>query len=181
MGMQIPDHELWKRAAAGERAAFGVLFDRHSRAVYNHCFRLTASWSDAEDLTSTVFLQAWRRRGQLRTESVLPWLLTVATNCTRNEWRSQRRRRNLLGRIGAPEPVADHSEDVAGRVDDERRMSEVLTAVRKLPRSQAEAIYLCVWSGISYSEAATALGITESSVRARVRGAGPSSAPISNQ
>jgi hypothetical protein len=28
---------------------FGVLFDRHPRSVYNHCFRRTASWADAEE------------------------------------------------------------------------------------------------------------------------------------
>jgi DNA-directed RNA polymerase specialized sigma24 family protein len=50
------DRELWERAAAGSGEAFGELFDRHSRAVYNHCFRLTASWTAAQDLTSTVFL-----------------------------------------------------------------------------------------------------------------------------
>lgn len=60
------DASLWEQAGAGSGEAFGVLFDRHSRAVYNHCFRLTASWATAEDLTSATFLLAWRQRGRMR-------------------------------------------------------------------------------------------------------------------
>src|SRR5258708_24002316 len=39
------------RVAAHDGQAFGRLFDRHARRVYNHCFRRTADWSLAEDLT----------------------------------------------------------------------------------------------------------------------------------
>lgn len=164
------DGVLWARAAAGSAAAFGMLFDRHARAVYNHCFRLTASWSAAEDLTQSTFLQAWRRRAAVRLEhdSALPWLLAVATNVTRNERRGLRRRLRLAGRVPADHPAADHADDVAARVDDERRMAEVLAAVARLPRAQREAVALCVWSGVSYPDAAAVLGIAEGSVRARV-------------
>jgi RNA polymerase sigma-70 factor, ECF subfamily len=57
-------------------SGFGRLFERHGRAVYNYCFRRTADWSAAEDLTSVVFLEAWRRRKDLRLDgdSLLPWL-----------------------------------------------------------------------------------------------------------
>jgi DNA-directed RNA polymerase specialized sigma24 family protein len=55
------DTALWTRAAAGDRHAFGELFERHAEAVWNHSYRLTASWSQAEDLTSGTFLVAWRK------------------------------------------------------------------------------------------------------------------------
>lgn len=164
------DGQLWSSAAAGSGAAFGVLFDRHARAVYNHCFRLTASWSAAEDLTQSTFLQAWRKRTKVRLErdSSLPWLLAVATNVARNHRRGVLRRLRLAGRVPAEHAVADHADDVAARVDDERRMARVLAAVRRLPRNQQEAVALCIWSEVSYSDAAAVLGIAEGSVRARV-------------
>ena len=59
---------LWQRAVAGDPDSFGELFERHSRSVYNYCFRRTGSWSQAEDLTSVVFLEAWRRRSDVRLE-----------------------------------------------------------------------------------------------------------------
>lgn len=74
------DAALWERAAAGETDAFGLLFERHVRSVYNYCFRRTGDWSQAEELTAIVFLEAWRRRRdiQLEREDALPWLLGVA-------------------------------------------------------------------------------------------------------
>ncbi|MFV2103891.1 RNA polymerase sigma factor [Micromonospora sp. LOL_024] len=48
--LRPPDEALWSSIAAGEEMAFGSLFDRYSRAVYNHAFRLTGSWSAAEDI-----------------------------------------------------------------------------------------------------------------------------------
>ena len=124
------DAELWALAAGGSAAAFAQLFDRHAAGVYNHCFRLTGSWAEAEDLTSTVFLQAWRRRAEVRVTGggVRPWLLAVAGNTARTERRSLARRLRLAARVGPPPAAADHADDVAERVDDERRMAAVLAA-----------------------------------------------------
>jgi RNA polymerase sigma-70 factor (ECF subfamily) len=164
------DDELWEAALRGDAESFGQLFDRHARAVYNHCFRLTASWSRAEDAASTAFLTAWRKRDRLRlvNGSALPWLLVVATNVTRDQWRAGRRRRLLADRLRADPNIADHADDVAGRIDDQRRMAEVLAAIKRLPRGEREAVVMCLWAGVSYPDAAEALGIAESAVRARV-------------
>lgn len=164
------DHDLWSQVTAGSGPAFGVLFDRHAKAVYNHCFRLTASWAAADDHVQSTFMVAWRKRGQLRLErdSVLPWLLAVATNVVRNDRRGLVRRLRLVQRVPADTPVPDHADDVAGRVDDQRRMASLLAAVNRLPRNEREALALCVWSAVSYPDAAAVLGITEGSVRARV-------------
>ena len=63
-------------AVGGDDDAFGALFERHSRAVYNFAFRWTADWAAAEDLASEVFLTAWRRRREVvfttESGSVLP-------------------------------------------------------------------------------------------------------------
>ena len=164
------DRALWSQAAEGGGHAFGVLFDRHAKAVYNHCFRLTASWAEAEDHLQATFLLAWRKRAEVRLEreSALPWLLTVATNVVRNDQRSLTRRLRNLRRVGEERPMPDHADQVAERLDDQRRMKALLNAVAKLPRNEREALALCVWSGVSYADAAAVLGITEGSVRARV-------------
>ncbi|SHN43616.1 RNA polymerase sigma factor [Cryptosporangium aurantiacum] len=164
------DRRLWAAAAGGDRDAFGVLFDRHARAVYNHCFRLAGNWAMAEDATAATFLSAWRHRSDLTLtrESALPWLLTVATNTVRTEHRSLRRQTALLHRAGPPAHVPDHADDIAGRIDDERRMGELLAATRTLPRAEREALALCVWSGVSYADAAVVLGISETGVRSRI-------------
>jgi RNA polymerase sigma factor (sigma-70 family) len=166
----LADRELWRLIGERDPLALSALFDRHLRAVCNHCFRATASWHSAEELSSSAFLRAWQKAGAepLRSDSALPWLLTVATNLAHNERRAAGRRIRLLGRLRRPEPVPDPADEVAARVDDEARMRTVLAAVRQLPRAEREALALCVWSGVSYAEAAAQLGIAEGSVRVRI-------------
>jgi RNA polymerase sigma-70 factor (ECF subfamily) len=163
------DAALWERAAAGEQDAFGQLFERHARRVYNYCFRRTGDWSQAEELTAIVFLEAWRRRRDVRLqrEDALPWLLGVATNLIRNLRRTHRRWRSAIERLPRAR-AADFAVDVDARLDDERRMTAVLRALGTLPRADQEVLALCVWEGLSYEEAAVALDIPVGTVRSRL-------------
>jgi RNA polymerase sigma factor (sigma-70 family) len=163
------DAELWRRAADGDPDAFGVLFERHARTVYNYLFRRTADWALAEDLTSLVFLEAWRRRREvlLEHETALPWLYGVATNVLRNRRRSQWRYRAALERV-AREPGGDLADDADARLDDERRMRSALRLLSKLPKREQDVIALCGWSELSYEEAALALGLPVGTVRSRL-------------
>lgn len=164
------DPELWARAAAGDRAAFGELFERHVEAVWNHAYRLTASWSQAEDLTSSTFLLAWRKCADIRLirDSALPWLYTVAGNLARDERRGATRFLRALRRVPDTSVEADHADDVVHRVDEDARMARVLTAVRSLPRAERQAVELCLLGDLSTADAAELLGVAESSVRARI-------------
>jgi RNA polymerase sigma-70 factor (ECF subfamily) len=171
MNLRNPtDAVLWSRVRDGDEDAFGVLFDRHSRTVYNYCFRRTADWSAAEDLTSVVFLETWRRRGHVRMESgsLLPWLYGVATNVLKNHRRALKRHREALARMPALPSAQDGSEEAAERLDAERRMSQVIKSIRALSRRDQEVLVLCVWEGLGYAEAATALGIPVGTVRSRL-------------
>lgn len=71
--------ELWSRVRTGDPAAFGELFDAFRDRVYWHALRHTRVASDAEDVTALVFLEAWRKRPQVRIVdgSQLPWLLAL--------------------------------------------------------------------------------------------------------
>ena len=63
---------LRARIRAGDHHAFGELFDKHARDVYNHAFRLTADWSVAQDVVSLTFLEAWRLRERLEPDGDSP-------------------------------------------------------------------------------------------------------------
>jgi RNA polymerase sigma factor (sigma-70 family) len=167
----LSDGELWALSAEHhDGEAFGMLFERHVSAVYAYCFRRTASRSTAEDLTSVVFAEAWRKRKDVRLsgESVLPWLLAVANNATRNAERSVRRHRRLIARLPPPEQVPDIAEDAARRADSERVMRTVQAAVQGLSAPEREVLELCDWAGLSYAEAADALGVPVGTVRSRL-------------
>lgn len=165
------DEELWSHAATdGSGEAFGELFERHADRVYAHCFSRTGSWSMAEDLTSVVFLEAWRRRSEVRFsgDSALPWLLAVANNATRNAQRSLRRHNLLLAKLPPPGEEADIAVDAAARVDQERLAQHLLCAMGGLRQAEQEVLALCDWAGLSYADAAIAMGVPEGTVRSRL-------------
>lgn len=165
-----PDGDLWQQAADGDPSAFGALFERHINAVYTHCFRRTGSWSAAEDLASVVFLEAWRRRREvsLSGDSILPWLLAVSNNVVRNRDRSLRRHRRLLAKLPAAVVSPDPAEEAVSRVDDERAMRRVLEVFSRLLPDEQDVLALCVWAGLSYADAAVALGVPVGTVRSRL-------------
>ena len=164
------DTELWQRSAAGDRGAFGELFERHVAAVWNHAYRLTASWAQAEDLTSSTFLLAWRKRGELRLvrDSARPCLYAVAGNLARTEFRSSTRFLRAVRRLPGEHVEADHADAVAGRVDDDRRTRRVLEVVRTLPRAERQAVELCLLGELSTADAAAVTGVAEVSIRSRL-------------
>jgi RNA polymerase sigma-70 factor (ECF subfamily) len=156
---------------AGDSSAFAELFDSYARAVYNHAFRLTADWSTAEDVMAATFMEAWRLRENVDPEggSLRPWLLGIATNTARNQYRSNRRYRRAASAAAAAErAVPDHAEEVADRVDDRRRLATALTALAALRRPEREVIALCLGEGLDYEAAAEALGIPVGTVASRL-------------
>ena len=168
---ELSDRVLWARARDGDAAAFGVLFERHGGRIYNFCFRRTGDWALAEDLTSATFLLAWRSREReaLRAGSALPLLFGVATNVLRNQRRSLKRAREAFARLPLPPgEEADFAEEAATRLDDEAAMRHLLVVFSRLPRREQDVLALCEWSGLTYEEAAFALGIPIGTVRSRL-------------
>jgi RNA polymerase sigma-70 factor (ECF subfamily) len=86
----------------------------------------------------------------------------------RNQRRSLRRYRDALRRVPAPAQEPDFAEDVAGRLDDERHMRDVLGLLRLLKPVDRELIHLCVWTGLTYEEAAAVLGVPVGTIRSRL-------------
>jgi RNA polymerase sigma factor (sigma-70 family) len=164
------DDELWRRARQGEAECFGLLFDRHGPAVRAFCARRTGSLDAADDLVSIVFLQAWRRRAdvELIDGNALPWLYGIARRTMQHRWRTARRHRRALERLGSPPAAADHADEVAARLDDERHLARLKAAFQRLKRADRDVLLLCVWQGLTYEEAAVALGVPVGTVRSRL-------------
>jgi RNA polymerase sigma-70 factor (ECF subfamily) len=156
------DEADWALAARGEGEAFGRVFDRHRNRVRRHSLRLVPVLDDAEDVVAATFLEAWRRRDNVRfvNGSMLPWLLVTATNVARNMSRSHRRHRALLDRLPAPIPHPDHADSF-----DEGPAS---AALLQLSIADQQVITLCVLHDLSEADAASALGVAPGTVKSRL-------------
>ncbi|WP_244200409.1 RNA polymerase sigma factor [Micromonospora arborensis] len=168
--IRADDGELWQRARQGEAECFGVLFDRHGGAVRAFCARRTGSIDAADDLVSIVFLEAWRRRGEVELVdgNALPWLYGIARRTIQHRWRTAVRHRRALERLAPAPATPDHAEEVAGRLDDERHLARLRAALERLRPPDRDVLLLCVWQGLTYAEAAVALGVPVGTVRSRL-------------
>lgn len=148
------DAVLWSE---GDRESFGVLFERHVEAVWNHAHRLTGSWERAHGITSETFLTAWRTRAEaapLR-DSALPSLYLTAGAVVRRD-------------PDRPPIVDGRAEEVVHRVDGESWTREVVEAVGRLPQEQREVAELCLLGDLAVADAAAHLGVAETAVRSRL-------------
>jgi RNA polymerase sigma-70 factor (ECF subfamily) len=161
---------LRARIRAGDTDAFGRLFDEHAGRIHRHAARTTGCVSTAEDVVSLTFCEAWRLRETLRPDgdSVLPWLLGIATNVLRNTRRAARRHRAALDRLRPHDPVPDFADGLVDRLHDTERLAAAAAALRRLRPAEREVFALCVWSELDYAQAAEVLGVPVGTVRSRL-------------
>jgi RNA polymerase sigma-70 factor (ECF subfamily) len=139
--------------------AFEQLYKAHAREVYQYALALLSNPADAEDVTQTTFLNAYRafQRGE-RPHKPHNWLIAIAHNVCRMRWRQAGTRPREVALEEAPEPVA---------LDQEKpKLDEVLTALACLTFNQRSALVMRELEGRSYQEIAELLDVSVSSVEA---------------
>ena len=103
-----PD-DLIARARAGEREAFGVIFEQHSRFVYKFIYAMLGDASAAEELKQETFLAAYRSVQNLRDETKLKtWLCGIAKNLVYKFLRARRKEGINSGAEIESLALADH-------------------------------------------------------------------------
>lgn len=144
--------ELVLRARTGDRAAFGALYARFTRAVHGVVMSRTPR-ADVDDVVQDVFLIAMQRLTALHEPAAFAgWLMTIA----RNRATDHLRRMPAMGEM--PVLVAPGGGDRADAL-------AVLDAIRSLPATYAETLTLRLVEGMTGPEIAACTGLTEGSVR----------------
>lgn len=159
------DAELLARAADGDRAAFGQLYDRHVRPVYWQAYSVVRDADEAEDITQDVFITTWNkiRAINLVDESALPWLLVTARFTALNA----RRRALKVRHSELDQDLADGSS-VEDEVEGAQIRAEIDKAVAALSPTDRQLYDLCVVGDHTYELAARELGVSHAVVRNRL-------------
>jgi RNA polymerase sigma factor (sigma-70 family) len=134
------------------------LYRAHGGEVYRYAFAVLGNHADAEDITQTTFLNAYRALEQgVRPRKPSNWLLTIASNAIKQRFRQEQSRPR---QVELDERIAHSEQD-----DDEGpSVGELLTALSKIPPQQRQAIVLREFEGRSYAEIAEILGVTTSAL-----------------
>lgn len=161
------ESKLVVSAKAGDRAALETLFRQNQDDLYRLSLRLM--WSDkalAEDLAQETMLAAIEGLGSFRgTATFRTWLFSIAFNIYRGHLRRSKltREKSATFREIATESVG--ADEVAAEAQKHDLMQRAFSMIAS---GQREAVYLRDILGCTYSEAATILGVSLSSVKNRV-------------
>jgi len=140
--------------------AFERMYRRYVRDVYRFALALVRNPSDAEDVTQTTFMNAYRAL-QSGEEPRRPqnWLMTIAHNTARSRVRRAVRRPREV-------PLDDVVGQLAVPEHERTNIKELLRALGRLPFNQRAAITMRELEGRSYPEIAETLGVTVPAVEA---------------
>ena len=134
---------------------FQAFLEREREVVYRVLLGLVGP-DDADDVFQETFIKALRAYPPARGDGDLRgWILTIARRAAIDAARSRRRR---------PEPVADPDRATADPAP-EPADPALWAAVRALPPRQRQAVTLHYVGGLTYAEAAGAMGCSEDAAR----------------
>lgn len=176
---------------SGDRAAFELVVGPHLKGLKAHCYRMSGSWHEAEDLLQESLLRAWKGVSTFRGESSLKtWLYTVTTHACLEQL-EKRRVRTLPFALGpatpaevgpfAPDLDRPWLEPMPGDPEDdafspEARLSSkqsvafaFLTLVQQLPPRQRAVLLLRDVLGFQASQCAELLETSVASVNSALQ------------
>ena len=153
-----------------DETAFTALAEPHRRELHVHCYRMLASFDEAEDAVQETFLNAWRGRSGFQGAQFRAWLYRIATNVCLDMLRRNSRRAagtRSLAEIPWIQPYPDLLLDQAAPTDQQPEAIAIeretislafLAALQALPPRQRAALIARDVLGWPASETAEALG-----------------------
>ncbi len=159
----IDDSTLISYARQRDTAAFGLLYERYLDRVYRYISYRTGNTAVAEDLTSEVFLNAWKaiERYEDRGYAFSTWLLRLANNEVTDYYRTNRNDMSLPDTDMHQSTLPEPSQFVDGQVE----QLELLRAVQQLPDEWRQIILLRFVEGIPFDEVASIIGKSSGACR----------------
>lgn len=131
--------------------------------LWRYAWSLTRDRDAADDLVQDCVERALRKRLLwIPGRPLKPWLTKMLLNLFRDRWRRDSR---------APMVELDQIADLAahGSTAEERlEIKAIWKSLEKVPQDQREALLAVVIAGLSYKEAAAALGIPQGTLMSRI-------------
>lgn len=160
------------KARRGDITGFETLVTLYERKVYVLALRSTGSSEDAADLTQEVFLRAWRSLNSFRGSSGFgTWLFRITMNlCV--DFARRRQAQPQIQPIEGEEEIVLRQSDPASEpeqaLEHQELRRELTAALNSVSEEHRKIVLLRDVSGLSYSEIAEALEISEGTVKSRL-------------
>ncbi|MEE2786600.1 MAG: RNA polymerase sigma factor [Myxococcota bacterium] len=175
---EMSDEELMERYRDGDIDAFERLLNRHEHKMFGFLHRKIGDRQKAHDLLQDVFLRVIRSAPQYRRKSrFTTWLYTIARNLVVDELRrmSHRRHRSLNApltpgdRTGLEDKLPGRSADGFMTTDGAQIKARINDALNQLSEAQREVFIMRELMNLSFKEIGEVIGISENTVKSRMR------------
>ena len=173
---QVPESEMIRRIASGDREAFVRMMRRYNQKLYRTARSILKDDAEAEDSVQEAYLTAYRSLDGFRGDAALStWLVRIVVNESLGRLRKRKRDAEVI-RLGhgdderdvlettMDEATFDQPERAALRAET-RRLLEA--KIDLLPEAFRTVFMLRAVEEMSVEETAAALGIPEPTVRSR--------------
>ena len=168
----MDDKHMLVRARRGELSAFEELVRKYEKRVYAVALRSSGSPEDAADITQEVFLRAWRSIETFRGDSGFStWLFRITMNMCVDHARhkqSQPQCQPLVIGEDAERPIPDTAPTPEEYLDNSELGRELAAALDAVSEEHRRIVLLRDVSGMSYTEIAEVLEISEGTVKSRL-------------
>ena len=163
-----PEDDLALRFAAGDEGALEAVYRRWAPLVLSLARQSLGDGAEAEDVTQTVFLAAWRgRHGYRPDRGPLPaWLVGIARRKIADAL-SARTRRADTAAAAAREPV--RSPDPSYAQDAVLNRVDVTRELRRLPEAQRRVLCLAFYDDLTQTQIAHVTGWPLGTVKSHAR------------
>ena len=167
------DAQLVQQCLQGDGSAWEELVRRHSRRIFNICYRFTGNGTEAEDLSQDVFLRVYKTLGSYRSAhgGFATWMTSVTRNLLIDHYRRTKRDR-VTDSLEDAMPVVESKESSARRPDQQALLgelsSQVQSALTRLSPELREAVILRDLQQLEYAEIRQILDVPEGTVKSRI-------------
>jgi RNA polymerase sigma-70 factor (ECF subfamily) len=164
------DHDLLRRALAGDEASFTTLYRRRQACVYRFALQMTGRPSLAEEVTQEVFLTLIRDAGRFDPSrgTLAAYLYGIARNHVMRSLERERVNVPIDDELDSGGSPWTAREDTLADLTRGETIESVRQAVLALPANFREVIVLCDLHEMSYVQAASAMGCLVGTVRSRL-------------
>jgi RNA polymerase sigma-70 factor (ECF subfamily) len=172
--MQVTDAAVVAQVLAGNRDAFRILVERHSRNLYHLVYRMTGSSEDSEEIVQDSFLRAFKGLEKFELRSNFgTWVYRIATNRTLDFLKSKKMSDTQTYRI-AEDPEPDDSRQIQlaatapgpdRMVISEQMKSRIAQALSLLTPAERVAFTMRHMEGRSIGEISKTLNLKSSAAK----------------
>ena len=169
----MDDKHILARARRGELDAFEELVRQYEKRVYAVALRSSGSPEDAADITQEVFLRAWRSIESFRGDSGFStWLFRITMNLCVDHARHKNAQPQtqplVVGEEDAERPISDTAPTPEEHLENSELGRELAAALDEVSEEHRRIVLLRDVSGLSYTEIAEVLEISEGTVKSRL-------------